>query len=148
MALGTHVARNAKTAARRGLQSRRAQSVSDFREIRGVFCAGCGTEGEGDRVGYIARLVVIASEAKQSSFAQKRRKLDCFVAPLLAMTACSHLLASEATTSPAALSPLSLAPCAVEKKFGEVASPAKNSRPSTGAASTARAPAWPGRACE
>jgi hypothetical protein len=59
-----------------------------------------------------------------------------------------HSVASEATTSPAALSPLSLAPCAVEKKFGEVASPAKNKRPSTGAASTARAPAWPGSACD
>src|ERR1700676_220060 len=53
-----------------------------------------------------------------------------------------------ARISPAALSPLSRAPCAVEKKFGEVASPAKNKRPSTGEASTARAPAWPGRACE
>src|SRR5689334_23426139 len=51
-------------------------------------------------------------------------------------------------TSLAARSPESLAPCAVEKKFGEVASPAKNSFPSTGAASTARLPAWPGRACE
>jgi hypothetical protein len=50
------------------------------------------------------------------------------------------------TTSFAALSPLSLAPCAVEKKFGEVASPAKNSRPLIGAASTARMPAWPGSA--
>ena len=51
-------------------------------------------------------------------------------------------------TSPAALSPQSLAPCAVEKKFGDVASPAKNNLPSTGAASTARSPAWPGRAWE
>ena len=41
-----------------------------------------------------------------------------------------------------------VAPWAVEKKFGEVASPAKNKRPSTGAASTARIPAWPGKACE
>ena len=38
-----------------------------------------------------------------------------------------------AITSLAARSPESLAPCAVEKKFGEVASPAKNNRPSTGA---------------
>jgi hypothetical protein len=51
-------------------------------------------------------------------------------------------------TSRAARSPLSRAPCAVEKKFGEVASPAKNSRPSTGAASAARSPACPGRAWE
>ena len=49
-----------------------------------------------------------------------------------------HYLASEATASPAALSPQSRAPCAVEKNPGEVASPAKNNRPSTGAASTAR----------
>src|SRR3982074_2446680 len=59
-----------------------------------------------------------------------------------------QLLASAFSISPAALSPLSLAPCAVEKKFGEVASPAKNSRPSTGAASPARSPAWPGSAWE
>jgi hypothetical protein len=51
-------------------------------------------------------------------------------------------------TSFAALSPESFAPWAVEKKFGEVASPAKNRRPSTGAASTARIPACPGSACE
>ena len=56
--------------------------------------------------------------------------------------------ASEAKTSRAARSPVSLAPWAVEKKLGEVASPAKNSRPSTGAANTSRLPAWPGRACE
>jgi hypothetical protein len=31
--------------------------------------------------------VVIASEAKQSSFGAEKEKLDCFVAPLLAMTA-------------------------------------------------------------
>lgn len=49
--------------------------------------------------------------------------------------------ASEASTSAAARSPLSRAPCAVEKNSGEVASPAKNSLPSTGAASTARSPA-------
>ena len=60
----------------------------------------------------------------------------------------SQPFARVATTSPAARSPESLAPCAVEKKFGEVASPAKNNRPSTGAASTARSPAWPGSACE
>ena len=34
------------------------------------------------------------------------------------------------------------------KKSGGVASPAKNRRSSTGAASTARLPAWPGSACE
>ena len=56
--------------------------------------------------------------------------------------------ASDANTSVAALSPLSLAPWAVVKKFGEVASPAKNRRPSTGAARVARSPAWPGSACE
>ena len=62
--------------------------------------------------------------------------------------ASQSLALSLSIASPAARSPLSLAPCAVEKKFGEVASPAKNKRPSTGAASTARLPAWPGRACE
>jgi len=47
---------------------------------------------------------------------------------------------------PAALSfPLSRAPCAVEKKFGEVASPAKNSRPSTGAASNGALPGVAGQ---
>jgi hypothetical protein len=51
-------------------------------------------------------------------------------------------------TSPAALSPESRAPCAVVKKLSEVASPAKNNLPSTGAASTARAGAWSGSACE
>jgi hypothetical protein len=33
-----------------------------------------------------AAAFVIASEAKQSSFAAQRKKLDCFVASLLAMT--------------------------------------------------------------
>jgi hypothetical protein len=59
-----------------------------------------------------------------------------------------HSCTRDAITSAAARSPESRAPCAVEKKFGEVASPAKNSRPSTGAASTARIPAWPGSAWE
>ena len=49
-------------------------------------------------------------------------------------------------TSAAARSPVSWAPCAVEKNPGEVASPAKNRRPSTGAARTARSPKHPGRA--
>jgi hypothetical protein len=79
-----------------------------------------------------------------------RTKIDCRVKPgndeEVGIKA--YFVASAATASPAALSPESLAPCAVEKKFGEVASPAKNKRPSTGAASTARAPAWPGSACE
>ena len=45
----------AKTAARRGLQSRRAQPLSDFREVRGVLCAGCGDAGEGDGVSSVIR---------------------------------------------------------------------------------------------
>jgi hypothetical protein len=53
-----------------------------------------------------------------------------------------------ASTSSAARKPLSQAPCTVEKKVGCVASPAKKSRSATGAASTARAPACPGSACE
>ncbi len=84
------------------------------------------------------------------SIVRSNRRIDCRVKPCNDEGAKSagHPILSEATTSPAALSPLSLAPCAVEKKFGEVASPAKNNRSSTGDASTARAPAWPGSACE
>ena len=41
----------AKAAPRRRLQSGRAQPVPDFRQIRGVLCAGCGVQGEGAGVG-------------------------------------------------------------------------------------------------
>jgi predicted DCC family thiol-disulfide oxidoreductase YuxK len=71
----------------------------------------------------------------------------CFVpaAEFRARSSNNHFAAM---ASRAARAPESLAPCAVEKKFGEVASPANNSRASTGAASTARSPAWPGSAWE
>src|ERR1700686_5395619 len=38
------------------------------------------------QVNLVCHRVVIASEAKQSSFSSAERKLDCFVASLLAMT--------------------------------------------------------------
>lgn len=41
LGLGAGVACGTKTAARRRLQSGRAQPLPDFREVRGVFCAGC-----------------------------------------------------------------------------------------------------------
>ena len=47
-----------------------------------------------------------------------------------------------------AATPVNQAPCAVEKSDVEQASPAKNSRPSTGAASAARHSAMPGSAYE
>ena len=48
-------------------------------------------------------------------------------------SACVHTGERLRATSAAARSPVSWAPCAVEKNPGEVASPAKNRRPSTGA---------------
>src|SRR5689334_4811433 len=51
---------------------------------------GRGDVGDGDgnvvEHGTKSTSVVIASEAKQSSFAEAKKKLDCFVAALLAMT--------------------------------------------------------------
>jgi len=88
-------------------------------------------------VGYASHLVV------------KTRRIDCRVKPGNdELGHIGYFAETAPNTSPAALTPLSWAPCAVEKKFGEVASPAKNSRPSTGAASAARLPEWPGKACE
>src|SRR5712671_7898114 len=112
-----------------------------------MLCARSGAAGEGDGIESIAALVVIASEAKQSIAPQSKSGLLRRFAPRNDGID-RQRLASASITSPAALSPLSLAPCAVEKKCGEVASPAKNSRPSTGAASAARSPAWPGSAWE
>lgn len=53
---------------------------------------------------------------------------------------------SAVMTCSAARTPLSCAPCAVEKSLGLVASPAKNIRCSKGRASTSRAAACPGKA--
>lgn len=50
MAMGARAARIPETAPQCDLQSRRAQSLSDIREVRGVLCAGCGVQGEGDGV--------------------------------------------------------------------------------------------------
>lgn len=60
----------------------------------------------------------------------------------------SALTRSSAITASAARMPLRQAPWAVEKSFTMLASPAKNTRPSTGAASVSRAPACPGSAWE
>src|SRR5579872_1041227 len=110
--------------------------------------AGCGHEGQGDGV------------TPKASFrgAKRTRNLEI---PGLVLGAKSRFdfvaLAPSRNddhavripiTSRAARIPESCAPWAVVKKSGEVASPAKNSRPSTGAASTARLPACPGKACE
>src|SRR5256885_13655133 len=126
---------------------------------------GCADEGEGDRVGAKSIRGVVASQRvarmrdddrpRSNPWIQPRRESGLLgrfrlyslsyggqVASRNDVTR-NQALASEATTSPAARSPLSRAPCAVEKKFREVASPAKNRRPSTGVASTARSPAWP-----
>jgi hypothetical protein len=54
MGMGTHVALIPETASGCDLQSRRAQSLPDLWEIRGVFRAGCGDEGQGDGIGEYA----------------------------------------------------------------------------------------------
>ena len=89
------------------------------------------------------------ASAKQSSLLLRTAKEEWIASSLRKFPRNGVVSSSRrANTSSAARSPQSRAPCAVEKKSGEVASPAKNGRPSTGAASTARSPAWPGRACE
>src|SRR5262245_6500120 len=77
---------------------------------------------------------------------QVRRVIDriyfdsIFMRPRAELRACK--------TCSAAATPVSHPPCAVEKFPREQASPAKNSRPSTGAASAARQSAIPGIAYE
>jgi hypothetical protein len=53
LAMGAPVALGAEAAPRHGLQSGRAQSLPDFREVSGMLCAGCGVQGTGDRVGNV-----------------------------------------------------------------------------------------------
>ena len=51
MGMDARFVRGAKTLARRGLRPRRAQSVSNLREIRDVLRARRSDAGEGDGIG-------------------------------------------------------------------------------------------------
>src|SRR5262249_22151855 len=76
-----------------------------------------------------------------------RPRVDMLLSPRLvqgvAVAPSLRRSVSPLTTRSAASTPVRYAPCAVEKSWREHASPAKNSRSSTGAARTVRASAWP-----